>query len=91
MDKNQVSSTNVASGSSLLAKSARREILKMTNTAKASHVASSLSVVDVLAVLSSGIANITPNNCEDSNRDIVILSKGHAASAIYSILALKYL
>ena len=89
MDKNQVDFTSVTSDSSLLAKSARREILKMTNTAKASHVASSLSVVDVLAVLYSGIANITPNNYEDINRDIVILSKGHAASAIYSILALK--
>jgi transketolase len=89
VDKNQVDFTNIASGSSLLAKSARREILKMTNAAKASHVASSLSVVDVLAVLYSGIANITPDNYEDSDRDIVILSKGHAASAIYSVLALK--
>jgi transketolase len=89
VDKNQVDFTSITRDSSLLAKSARREILKMTNTAKASHVASSLSVVDVLAVLYSGITNITPNNYEDMNRDVVILSKGHAASAIYSILALK--
>lgn len=72
-----------------LAFAARREILLMTNQAKASHVASALSVIDVLATLYTGVANISPQNQDDLNRDIVILSKGHAAAAIYSILALK--
>jgi transketolase len=43
----------------------------------------------LLAVLYSGIANVTPDNHEKADRDIVILSKGHAAAAIYSVLALK--
>jgi transketolase len=72
-----------------LALKARREILKMTSMAKASHVASALSVVDILAVLYEGVANISPLNREEEERDIVILSKGHAAVALYSILALK--
>jgi len=80
---------NVAQAAADLAKNARIEILKMTSSAKASHVASSLSVIDLLAVLYSGIANITPDNHKKIDRDIVILSKGHAAAAIYSVLALK--
>ena len=80
---------NVAQAAADLAKNARIEILKMTSSAKASHVASSLSVIDLLAVLYSGIANITPDNYKKIDRDIVILSKGHAAAAIYSVLALK--
>ena len=72
-----------------LAFQARQEILKMTSKAKASHVGSALSVIDILSVLYSGVANIGPSNMNKNDRDIVILSKGHAASAIYSILALK--
>ena len=68
---------------------AKIEILKMTHRAKASHVGSALSVVDVLSVLYSGIANIKPESFERSDRDIVILSKGHAASALYAVLALR--
>ena len=72
-----------------LAFQARQAILKMTSKAKASHVGSALSVIDVLADLYSGIADINPQKINESDRDIVILSKGHAASAIYSVLALK--
>jgi transketolase len=73
----------------VLALAARHEIVKMTNIAKASHVASALSVVDILGVLYTTATNITPLNLADKNRDIVILSKGHAAAALYSILALQ--
>jgi len=79
----------VSDKSGILAQKARKEILKMTSNAKASHVASSLSVVDILSVLYSGAANISPSNLDDSDRDIVILSKGHAAAALYSVLALE--
>lgn len=61
----------------------------MTSRAKVSHVGSALSVIDVLAVLYSGAAQISPQSFGSNARDIVILSKGHAASAIYSTLALK--
>lgn len=72
-----------------LAKDCRNEILRMTNRAGASHVASALSVIDILATIYSGVLNIGKNNKEDIDRDIVILSKGHAASALYAVLALK--
>ena len=72
-----------------LALAARREIITITAAAKASHVGSALSVVDILSVLYSGSANSTPENSDNIDRDIVILSKGHAASALYSVLALQ--
>lgn len=72
-----------------LALAARREIITMTAAAKASHVGSALSVVDILSVLYSGSANSTPENLEEIDCDIVILSKGHAASALYSVLAIQ--
>lgn len=79
----------ISKSAMVLGKNARKEILKMTSTAKASHVASSLSVIDVLSVLYSGVANISVENLTKHDRDIVILSKGHAAAAIYSVLALE--
>ncbi len=72
-----------------LALAARHEIIKMTSAAKASHVASALSVVDILSTLYTGSANISPQKLNDPSRDIVILSKGHSASALYSVLALQ--
>ena len=72
-----------------LAREARRELLAMANSARTSHVASALSVVDILSVLYCGGANIYPNITSIPNRDIVILSKGHAASALYAVLALQ--
>ncbi len=72
-----------------LALSARREIITMTSAAKASHVGSALSVVDILSVLYAEAANINPETKQAADRDIVILSKGHAASALYSVLSLQ--
>lgn len=80
---------NRFSSASELALAARREIITMTAAANASHVGSALSVVDILSVLYTGGANTTPDNLQDFDRDIVILSKGHAASALYAILSLQ--
>ena len=72
-----------------LALAARKLILTITSSAGAPHVGSALSVVDILSVLYTGTANISPQNLNSADRDVVILSKGHAASALYSVLALK--
>jgi len=72
-----------------LALAARHEIITMTSMAKASHVGSALSVVDILSVLYTGGANVTADTLEKEDRDIVILSKGHAAAALYSVLSLQ--
>jgi transketolase len=73
----------------VLALAARHEIISITSAANASHVGSALSVVDILSVLYSGTANICPESLHQKNRDIVILSKGHAASALYAVLSLQ--
>ncbi len=65
----------------------RKDIVKMTTKGKSSHVASCLSCVDILAVLYSSILNIDPKNPRKSDRDIFIMSKGHAGAALYSVLA----
>jgi transketolase len=66
----------------------RREILQMTHDAGASHVGSALSVVDILCAIYSGALNITSKNFLSKDRDVVILSKGHACTALYAVLSL---
>lgn len=70
-----------------LALSSRRSIVKMCAQAGASHVGSSLSVVDILATLYAGAANISPETWNHPERDVILVSKGHAAAAVYSVLA----
>ena len=67
----------------------RFELVKMSNRAKAAHLASSLSCIDIIATLYYSILNIIPKNYKDLNRDRFILSKGHAATALYVVLANK--
>lgn len=70
-----------------LAKSIRKNVLQMVHKANASHVGSSFSIADILAVLYSGVLSITPIEPMHPMRDRLLVSKGHAASAIYSVLA----
>lgn len=70
-----------------LAKAIRIHCLKMTHKAKSSHIGSSLSIADILAVLYGSAMNIKPHEANWSNRDRLILSKGHACSAVYAVLA----
>lgn len=70
-----------------LARLSRISCLKAVHFGKTSHVGSSLSMIDMLAVLYGDVANIGPDNLEDPNRDIVIVSKGHAAAGTYSVMA----
>ena len=46
-------------------------------------------MAEIVAVLYDEILNISPDRLTDPDRDRFILSKGHAAAAYYSILALK--
>jgi transketolase len=64
----------------------RTNILSAIYKTKSAHVGSCLSIADILAVLYFKVMNINPQNVKDENRDIFILSKGHAAVALYSVL-----
>jgi transketolase len=58
----------------------------MCASARAAHIGSSLSVIDILSVLYSGAANVSPDRVTDPERDLVIVSKGHAAAGVYAVL-----
>ncbi len=59
----------------------------MVHHAGAAHVGSSLSVVDILAVLYGRVMDHRPSDPSWMGRDRLILSKGHAAAAGYAALA----
>lgn len=68
-------------------KEIRKKILKMMFVSKTSHLGSCLSCADILTVLYFKILYINPKNPRQENRDRFILSKGHAAAALYAALA----
>jgi transketolase len=70
-----------------LARLVRADVVQMVHRARASHVGSSLSAVDILAVLYGSVLRHRPDDPSWPERDRFILSKGHAAAAGYAILA----
>ena len=70
-----------------LAKRVRKQALMMTSRANASHIGSSLSSVDVMAMLYGKVMRYDPARPDWPERDRFILSKGHACSALYAMLA----
>ena len=72
-----------------LALEARKQIIIGTNRAKSGHPGGSLSCVDILTYLYFDKMNIDPQNPKKEGRDRVVLSKGHAAPALYAVLALR--
>lgn len=69
------------------AREARRLMLTMVARAKASHAASSLSIIDLLVFLYGAVLPVDLIQRAAPNRDRFILSKGWAAAGLYSVLA----
>lgn len=67
----------------------RLGIIESTYAAKAGHPGGSLSAADVIAYLYGRQMRYDVKNPKDPNRDRFVLSKGHAAPALYSALAYK--
>jgi transketolase len=65
----------------------RKHVVQMTNLGKSSHVASVLSMADIMAVLYGRVLNVDSQNPQWPQRDRFILSKGHAGSGVYAALA----
>jgi transketolase len=70
-----------------LARTVRRHVVQMTHQAKASHVGTSLSMAELLAVLYGGILRVDPATLESPDRDRFVLSKGHGCAGLYAVLA----
>jgi transketolase len=64
----------------------RVNIIKMLGCAKSGHLGGSLSAIDVINALYSHVMRIDPKNPKWENRDRFVLSKGHAAPALYAAL-----
>ena len=71
------------------AKEIRKSIVSMITEAKSGHPGGSLSATDILTALYFSEMNIDPANPKMEGRDRFVLSKGHAAPAIYATLAEK--
>jgi transketolase len=69
-----------------IAAGARERILR-TALERPVHLGASLSVIDVLAVLYGGWLRRHPDHPQWDERDRLVLSKGHAAFALYAVLA----
>jgi transketolase len=65
----------------------RGEVVKMSHRANSAHLASSMSCIDILTVAYWHVLKIDVSNPRDDGRDRWILSKGHAAMALYATLA----
>ena len=70
-----------------IALKSRISCLRMISQAKAAHLGSSLSVIDILSVLFGKSAKIDKSNPESISNDQVIVSKGHAAAGTYAAMA----
>jgi len=71
------------------AKAIRRTAVRMSYNTRTSHTGGALSQADILAVLYSGVMNISPETVNDPGRDRFIESKGHNCASFYAALALK--
>lgn len=67
----------------------RMGVIEGTYNAKSGHPGGSLSISDTLTYLYYNKMNVDPKNPEAADRDRFVLSKGHTAPALYSVLALK--
>jgi transketolase len=74
-----------ASGLESDAEAIRRIVLEQSYRAGVGHIGSALSIVDIVAALLGTFESIAAS--DDPERDRLILSKGHAALALYAGLA----
>jgi transketolase len=66
----------------------RRRDIQMVRAAGLGHIGGEFSVIDILVTLYLQALNTTPDRLDDPDRDRFILSKGHAAAALYTTLAI---
>ena len=67
----------------------RADVVETIHAAGSGHVGGSLSCAEVLTVLYEAVMRVRPAEPDWPGRDRLILSKGHAAPALYAVLARK--
>ena len=71
----------------IIANKIRKNALTAVYSAQSGHPGGSLSIADLLALLYFEVMNVDPKYPKKSDRDRLVLSKGHTAPALYSALA----
>ena len=66
-----------------------KKIIEISYLSKAHHIGPELSCIDLLVVLYFYYLKINPKKPQEKNRDHFIMSKGHAALALYLVLMKK--
>lgn len=72
-----------------IAREIRYLIIKSLRPLESHHIGCSLSIVEILTYLYWRKIKVNPKNYKEKARDIFILSKGHAALALYATLCKK--
>ena len=72
-----------------LAATLRARVVETSGRAEVPHLGSCLSCVDILVALYWGVLRLDPGAPTAAGRDRFILSKGHAAPALFQVLALR--
>lgn len=67
-------------------KELRKSILSMLHESQSGHPGGSLSMVEIIMSLYYGVMNYDPKNPYKEDRDLFVLSKGHACPALYAVL-----
>ena len=70
-----------------IARECRVQIIRMLTHAGSGHPGGSLSVIDILTALYFGRLRYDPKRPDWPERDRVVLSKGHAVPALYTVMA----
>jgi len=86
-DKVRLSKGNDKEKLSLIAEMIRFNSLATIAYAQSGHIGASFSAIEIFTALYHKIMNVYPDEPTRPDRDIFILSKGHAAAGIYSTLA----
>ena len=73
----------------LISNKLRKKIIKTSAISKIPHLGSCLSCLDILVFLYWKELNLNAKNLNNINRDRFVLSKGHAAPALFQVLAEK--
>lgn len=74
---------------SKLAYDLRKDTVDMIVAGKGGHIGGDMSVMETLVTLYFDQMNISPENMNDPDRDLFVMSKGHSVEAYYAVLAKK--
>ena len=64
----------------------RRNVLRIFESSRMGHSGGTMSLIEIVTALYFHHLKLDPSNCDWPERDRVVLSKAHAAEAIYAVL-----